>query len=98
MKAFGVHWQNLLNNVDRLTISKLKKVTGQLSKGVLTNFHFQVSQKSFRNCLQICFVNIHVTLLNKDFPWPIRDFNYFNKIIVIASSKYFKKTTRIDCF
>ena len=48
--------------------------------------------------MQICLVNIHVTLLNKDFPWPLRGFSYFKKIVVIVSTKYFKKTTRGDCF
>ena len=48
--------------------------------------------------MQICLVNIHVTLLNKDFPWPLRGFSYFKKIVVIVSTKYFKKTTCGDCF
>ena len=48
--------------------------------------------------MQICLVNIHVTLLNKNFPCPLRGFSYFKKIVVIVSSKYFKKTTLGDYF
>ena len=48
--------------------------------------------------MHICFVNIHVILLIKDFLWPLRGFSYFKKILVIVSSKYIKKTTRRDCF
>ena len=29
--------------------------------------------------MQICFVNIHVTLQNRDFPWPLGGFTYFKK-------------------
>ena len=32
--------------------------------------------------MHICFVNIHVTLLNKDFPWPLRGFSFFKKNVV----------------
>ena len=48
--------------------------------------------------MQICFLNIHVVLLNKDFPSPLRGFSYFKEIAVVVSSKYFEKTTRGDCF
>ena len=52
----------------------------------------------FQICMQICLVNIHVTLLNKDFPWSLRGFSYFKKILVVVSSNYFKKTTGDEWF
>ena len=100
MKAFWVHLQNFLNNVDRLTKSKFKKqVTEAAIKRCFNKFPFlKASKSSFQNYMHICFVNIHVTLLNKEFPWPLKGFSYFLKNVVIVSSKYFKNATRSGCF
>ena len=43
----------------------------------------KVSRNSFQLCMQICLVNIHVSLLSKDFPQPLRGLSYFKKTVVL---------------
>ena len=86
MKPFGITWSNFLNNTNRFKKKKFKRqVTEAAIKRCFKKFLFLSLQKIFQNCMQICLVNIHVTLLNKDFPWPLRGFSYFKKIVVIVS-------------